>query len=120
MNDLEKNTKYDFLVVCRLTQCLFCLSDERLPYLHRIYEYFKSNKMMNEARKHLKRFAPKNQVSCSHSQCKAAGLVLPSVMAFKNHIAIVHKIFLRAQARSHFLCFVSPLCFPSDFQGSMR
>jgi len=96
MNESKKDVKYDFSTICRSTQCLFCLSDERLSYLHRIYEYSKSNKMINEVRKHLERFAPKNQVLYSHSQCKAAELILPNVMAFKNYIAIVHKIFLRA------------------------
>jgi len=96
VNESEEDAKYDFPVVCRPTQCPFCLGDERLPYLHRIYEYSKPNRMMNEAGKHLERFAPEDQVPCPHPQCKAAGLVLPSVMAFKNHTATVHKIFLRA------------------------
>lgn len=36
-----------------------------------------------------------NEVLCPHPKCKAVNLVLPSVMAFKNHTAKVHKIFLR-------------------------
>lgn len=96
VNELEEDEKKDFSMVCRPTQCLFCLGDEMLPYSHRIFEYSKPNKMMNEAEQHLKRFAPKDQVPCPHPQCRAAGLVLPSVIAFKNHTATVHKIFLRA------------------------
>jgi len=61
---------------------------------HRVFGYAKPNKMMNEAEKHLKKYAPEDEVP--HPQCKAAGLVLPSVMGFKNHTATVHKIFLRA------------------------
>jgi len=96
MNESKKDEKNDFPMICRPTQCPFCLGDERLPYLHRIYEYSKPNKMMNEARKHLERFGPKDQVPCPHPQCKAARLVLPNVIAFKNHTATEHKIFLRA------------------------
>ncbi len=52
---------------------------------------------MNEVEKHLKKYTTKDQVLCPQAQCKAAGLVPPSVMGFKNHTATVHKIFLRAQ-----------------------
>jgi hypothetical protein len=36
-----------------------------------------------------------NEVLCPDPKCKAVNLVLPSAMAFKNHTAKVHKIFLR-------------------------
>lgn len=51
---------------------------------------------MNEVGRHLKNFAPEDPVPCAHPQCKVAGLVLSSVMHFKNHTATVHKVFLRA------------------------
>ncbi len=51
---------------------------------------------MNEVGRHLKNFAPEDPVPCPHPQCKVAGLVLSSVMHFKNHTATVHKVFLRA------------------------
>lgn len=92
----EKDTKDKFSMVCQLTQCLFCLGDKRLLYLHWVYEYAKPNKIMNEIEKHLKKFASEDQVSCSHSQCKAVKLILLTVMAFKNHTATVHKVFLHA------------------------
>jgi len=85
-----------FPTVCRPTQCLFCLGMENLPYHHRVYEYAKPHQMMNEVEKHLKSFAPEDPVPCPHPYCKAAGLVLSSVMHFKNQTATVHKIFLRA------------------------
>ena len=59
-------------------------------------EYAKPNRMMNEVGKHLERFGPEDPVPCSHPQCKAAELVLSTVMDFKNHTATIHKIFLRA------------------------
>ena len=51
--------------------------------------YARPNKMIDEVKRHLKRFAS------GEPTCKVAGLVLPEVMVFKNHIATVHKIFLR-------------------------
>lgn len=47
--------------------------------------------MMNEVEKHLKKFASENEVLCPHLKCKAASLVLPVIMAFKNHTSKVHK-----------------------------
>ena len=95
MNDSDESFK-EFPTICRPTQCPFCLDNESLPYHHRIYEYAKPHQMMNEVEKHLKRFAPANEVPCPHPQCKATGLILPEVMTFKNHTATVHEIFLRA------------------------
>lgn len=94
VNESEKNANDDFSIVCWLTQSLFCLSDKRLSYQDWVYEYIKSNKMMNEVKKHLKNYTLKNQILCLHSQCKAAELILLSVMSFKNHTVTVHKIFL--------------------------
>ena len=58
VNESEEDTKDDFPIVCRPTQCLFCLGDERLPYQHRVFEYAKPNKIINEVEKHLKKYAP--------------------------------------------------------------
>ena len=80
MNNFEEDMKDAFPMVYRPTQCLFCLGDESLPYHHRVYEYAKANKMMNEVGRHLRRFAPEDQVPCPHPRCKAVGLGLPGVM----------------------------------------
>ena len=53
MNDSDEGAK-DFPVVCRPTQCPFCLGNESLPYHHRVYEYARPQQMMNEVGKHLK------------------------------------------------------------------
>ena len=95
MDDSCKDTKDGFPIACRPTQCPFCLGNESLPYHHRTYEYKRPHQMMNEVEKHLKTFASGDQVPCPHPSCKAAGLVLPSVMVFKNHTATVHEIVLR-------------------------
>ncbi len=53
---------------------------------------------MNEVAKHLTPFIHDDSIPCPYPTCKAAELVLPGVMAFKNHTATVHKISLRAWA----------------------
>lgn len=65
-DELEEDTKDDFPTACRPTQCLFCLGDERLPYQYRVFEYAKPNKMINEVAKHLKKYAPEDEVPCPH------------------------------------------------------
>lgn len=92
----DEDIKDRFPVVCKPTQCIFCLGNESKSYPGRMFEYAKPHKMMNEVEKHLQSFLPADEVPCPHPQCKAAGLVLSSVMHFKNHAATVHKINLRA------------------------
>ena len=58
----------------------------RVPYQHRVLEYAKPNKMIYEVEKRLKKYA-------LHS-ARQRGQVLPSMMEFKNHTAMVHNIFL--------------------------
>ncbi len=95
-DDMNQNVVNKFPMKCKSKQCIFCLSDDRKLYEERIFEYSKVNKMLNEIEKHLKTFAPDDKIPCSHSRCKAANLVLPNVMTFKNHTAKMHKIVLRA------------------------
>ena len=104
--DSTESRKDHFPLVCKLTQCIFCLGNEHRPYAERVYEYAKPNKMMNEVKKHLANYSPKNQVPCPHPQCKAAVLVLSSVMAFKAHTAKMHQIYLRDPAQ----CWINRDC----------
>ncbi len=92
----EEDMKDHFPLVCKPTQCIFCLGDERKSYQGRTAQYARPNKMMNEVERHLKPFASDDPIPCPHPRCKASELVLPHVMALKNHTATVHKIFLRA------------------------
>ena len=88
----EEDKTDHFPLACKPTQCL---GNERKSYEGRTFEYAWPNKMMDEVERHLNGFAPGDPIPCPHPTCKAAGLVLPEVMIFKNHIATVHKIFLR-------------------------
>ena len=94
--DSSEDTERDhFPLVCKKSQCIFCLGDERKTYQRRTFNYSRPSKMMDEVDKHLRKFAPHDEVPCPHPMCKSAAVVLPSVMAFKAHTATVHKIFLR-------------------------
>ncbi|KAK3170218.1 hypothetical protein OEA41_009604 [Lepraria neglecta] len=96
LEDSKEDQQDRFPLACKPTQCIFCLGNELKSYLGRVFEYAKSHQMMNEVERHLQKFVPEDQVPGPHPTCKAARLVLPSVMAFKNHTATVHKIVLRA------------------------
>lgn len=82
-------------LICRPTQCLFCLGDKSLPHHYRFYEYSRPYQMMNEVDNHLRSLDPAHPVSCPHPGYRREGIVLPSVMVFKNHVARVHNIILR-------------------------
>ncbi len=94
--NLEENMKDHYPLVCKPTQCIFCLGDKRKSYEGRTFEYSRPNKMMDEVERHLKTFASDDPIPCPHPKCKASGLVLPHVRVFKSHTAKVHKILLRA------------------------
>jgi len=57
VNESGEDAKDYFPMVCRPTQYLFYLGNDRLPYLHRIFEYAKPNRMINKVGKHLESFA---------------------------------------------------------------
>ena len=99
---LEDSEEDRFPLVCKPTQYIFCLGNKDKSYLGRIFEYATPHKMMNEAGKHLKKYAPEDRVPCPHPQCE---VVLPSVTGFKNHTARVHQISLRQDL---FVCADSP------------
>jgi hypothetical protein len=95
--DSEEDTTDYFPLICRPTQCPFCLGEERKSYEDRTFEYCRPNKMMEHVQKaHLRKYASNDEINCEHPTCKANSLTLPSVMAFKSHTAKVHQITLRA------------------------
>jgi Protein of unknown function (DUF3435) len=85
-----------FPLVCAKTQCPICIGDERLTYSSRTFCYKRPSHMMDHVeRAHLHKMPPGQQIRCHHPVCKSEGLDFNSVMQFKNHVAIVHKISLR-------------------------
>jgi len=93
---LSPKSEYDFPLICKPKQCIFCLGNERLSTDGRTFEYARTSKMMDEVERHLTAFAPGQGVPCPHPTCKTAGVFCTNVAAFKNHTAKVHEIFLRS------------------------
>lgn len=94
---LEEDKTDHFPLVWKPTQCIFCLGNERKSHGGRTFEYVRPNKMVDEVERHLERLATGDPIMCPHPTCKAAGLVLPGAMAFKNsktNIQLQQKRFL--------------------------
>jgi hypothetical protein len=86
-----------FPLVCEKTQCIFCIGNERLSYEQRTRKFRRVSHMMDHVENfHLRGVSADEKIICHHPLCKAEGLVLQNVIHFKNHIATVHKINLRA------------------------
>jgi hypothetical protein len=85
-----------FPLVCKKTQCIICIGNERLPYEQRTRTFRRVSHMMDHVENlHLSKQPTDQKIICHHPMCKAEGLVLNSVMHFKNHVAAVHRISLR-------------------------
>jgi hypothetical protein len=83
------------------TQCIFCIGNEQYSYDQRTRAFKRVAHMWDHVENiHLKYLD--QQIPCGHSVCKAQGVVLNSVMLFKNHVAIVHKVDLRPTRASTF------------------
>ena len=55
--------------------------------------FSKPNKMMDYVKRHLEKSV--GTFKCCHLVCKAEGIVLNTVVLFKNHVEMVHDIRLR-------------------------
>jgi hypothetical protein len=88
----------EFPLVCEKTQCIICIGNEQLPYKQRTRAFRRVSHMMDHVENvHLSKVSAEQRIICHHPVCKAQGLVLNHVMHFKNHVARVHKIDLRAR-----------------------
>lgn len=85
-----------FPLVCKKTQCIICIGNERLPYDHRMKTFTRTSKMMTHVERHLEEVARNNQYCCDHPVCKSEGVILENIIHFKNHVERVHGIRLRA------------------------
>lgn len=84
-----------FPLVCKKTQCIICIGDDRSTYEHRTRTYSTPNKMMNHVESHLESVPTGQRISCRHPICQSEGLVLQHVNHFKSHVQKVHGITLR-------------------------
>lgn len=89
-------TPVEIPLVCRKTQCIFCISNEKYSYEQRTRSFRRVSHMMDHVENvHLKHLAADERFICHHPVYKSEGLVLDHVNHFKNHVAIVHSIMLR-------------------------
>ena len=92
---------HEFPLVCEKTQCIICIRNEQLLYKQRTRDFRCVSHMMDHVEDlHLSKLPVDQRIICHHPVCKAKGLVLKSVMHFKNHVATVHGINLRPGAFS--------------------
>ena len=85
-----------FPLVCKKTQCIFCIGNEALSYGHRIRKFRRVSHMWDHVENiHLRDVPAEQPIFCPHPICKAEGLELNGVMHFKNHVATVHIVELR-------------------------
>lgn len=85
-----------FPLVCTKTQYPICIGDKHLTYSSRMFCYKHPSYIIDHVQHaHLQKMPPEQQIHCYHPVCKSEGLVLRSIMYFKNHVADIHKINLR-------------------------
>ena len=97
VQDAPKANKEPYSLVCRPTQCIFCIGDESKSYESRAFAFCNVNRMRDHVeREHLRPDASFQSVFCRHPICKSVSFELPHVQAFKNHVQRVHGIALRA------------------------
>ncbi|APA11274.1 hypothetical protein sscle_07g060440 [Sclerotinia sclerotiorum 1980 UF-70] len=87
--------KDPFPLLCKKTQCIICIGDNRSTYQYRTRTYATSHKMMNHVDSHLKEVPKFQRISCTHPVCQSEGLILKHLQHFKNHVQTVHGISLR-------------------------
>ncbi len=84
-----------FPLICKKTQCIYCIGNERLPFQVRIHSFCRISYMWDHVEDHLSKEPAGQPVSCRHPVCKANEVVLNNVNRFKNHVQTVHGISLR-------------------------
>jgi Protein of unknown function (DUF3435) len=86
----------EFPLVCKKTQCIICIGNERLSYEQRTRTFKRVSHMWDHVEDvHLSKLTAEGPFICHHPVCKARGWVVNKVMWFKNHVARVHEINLR-------------------------
>lgn len=86
-----------FPLKCREAQCPFCIGDTTKTLAERLYVYSRPSKMMDHVERiHFSYVSPKEPLPCCHPTCSERRLILDDLQHYKNHVAKVHGIVLRA------------------------
>lgn len=72
------------------------MGDDWCTYAYWTRTFSTVHKMMNHVNNHLKNVSLNQRLSCRHPVCQFEGLILDNLQHFKNHVATVHRITLRA------------------------
>lgn len=92
-----------FPLLMRKTQCPRCIGDEAMSVQERTFSYCRAAVMNDHFdREHLVTLEQMERggfISCRHPKCREADLKLKSLDHFRNHVARVHGIALRASRR---------------------
>lgn len=97
---LDSSSPHDkFPLICEKTQCIFCIGNEQLSYEQRTRKFRRVSHMWDHVvNVHLRKLPVEQPIICPHPVCKAQGFVFNHAKYFKNHVARIHEINLRARA----------------------
>jgi hypothetical protein len=85
-----------FPLICKKTQCIYCIRNKRLLLKDRIKSFCRTSYMWDHIEDyHLSKEPAGQPVCCRHSVCKANEVVLNDINYFKSHVQTVHGISLR-------------------------
>jgi len=82
----EPQGEAHFPLVCKKTQCITCIGDDRSTFEYRTRTYSTPHKMMNHVDSHLKDVPKLLPFFCTHPVCRSEDLVLQHLQHFKNHV----------------------------------
>lgn len=86
-----------FPLICKPTQCPFCIGNESIAHSERTFAYSRAAKMMDHVqRSHLASIHPNEAIACRHPICKREPVVLNHVQHYKAHVQKIYGITLRA------------------------
>lgn len=85
----------DIPLVLGKTQCIYCVSNEQLPFEDRMRSFKRVSHMMDHVENLHLRFETGPKYLCRHKKCRHLGDFLTSLNHFKNHVQTVHGITLR-------------------------
>jgi hypothetical protein len=88
-------TPVEIPLLCKKTQCIFCIGNEKYSYEKRLRSFRRVSHMMDHVEDvHLRYLAPDEKVICHHPMCRSE-VPFNNITLFKNHVATVHGIKLR-------------------------
>ena len=77
------------LRVCKPTQCIFCIGDEKLPMAKRLRAFYARGDLKKYFQRKYTRFHPQGKpIDCPHPHCK---VTLDNIMHLRNHAERVHQ-----------------------------